>query len=72
MSFKIEHGVAIPKKRSECSKYPFNLMGIGDSVLGHEKEGARIAAAASVWGKLNGKKFISRKVEGGVRVWRTA
>lgn len=54
------------------STYPFGKMEIGDSFsAGNDLPSVRkIRAAASWYGRRNGKKFSCRMVEGGYRVWR--
>jgi len=69
MSIEIEKRVAIPESKP---KYPYDEMKVGDSFF---VEGGNIQTIAnSNWrkGKLLGMKFISRRVDDGVRVWRTA
>lgn len=72
MDFQIERNIPIPPRTygSNSVKYAFALqMEVGDSVL---VETRRIASAVSNRLKLSGYKFVTRKVEGGIRVWRTA
>lgn len=87
MGYLIDKGVPIPRIKGPRggSKYPFATMEIGDSFMvrftDEEVKGssthsirARLIAAAwriSVHQKL-GHKFVTRVVEGGVRVWREA
>ena len=54
--------------------YPFKDMRVGDSVFfPDEPKGGRSnpAVAAKVYGAKYGKKFSARKMDGGVRIWRT-
>jgi hypothetical protein len=69
MGLQIEKGIPIPQSgsRTHARKYPFDEMEIGDSVL---VEDDRVYSAVSVYSKRNGKKYATRKVEGGIRVWR--
>jgi hypothetical protein len=70
--FKIEKG--IPQNiKSMRMQYPFDKMDVGDSFLvkGGE-QGMKARSAAGNWGKVNGKKFSTRKVGDDYRVWRTA
>jgi len=69
MSIEIEKMVAIPESKP---KYPYEDMKIGDSFF--VKGGNIQTIANSNWrkGKALGMKFISRRVDDGVRVWRTA
>lgn len=47
--------------------YPFSDMQPGDSFV---TDRPAVRAAANVWAKRKGMKFITRTVEDGVRVWR--
>lgn len=60
------------------SKYPFNDMEIGDSFLietdsNHYRKQASTLSLAKKWAIKNNPeaKFATRKVEKGVRIWRT-
>ena len=70
----IEKGVSVPPaNRSGDYKYPIREMNIGDSILdsGAEKtSSSKIRLSAKKYGDKVGKKFIARKVSGGVRIWR--
>lgn len=72
MSYEIEKGVPVPEQtgRGRSLKYPFPDMEIGDSILTETRSAFH---AASNWAsrQKNGWKFISKKVEGGFRIWRT-
>lgn len=75
--FVIEHGVPIPAKRKtgRSDSYPFRELGVGDSFFVAANGDAagirrnRLTAAAR---NYLPKKFITRIVDGGVRVWRIA
>lgn len=72
MDFQIERNIPIPPRMygSKSTKYAFALqMEVGDSVLVQTRP---IASAISNRLKISGYKFATRKVEGGIRVWRTA
>ena len=78
--FKIEKNIELPKRSSgRPSKYPFSEMKVGDSffipvadhidiwnVAGAVRNAANMARIRD---KTIGR-FSTRKVEGGVRVWR--
>ena len=66
--YKIDKGVPLPGK---CTKYPWEQMGIGDSFFVKNGNQARVGASATNAARF-GKKFTTRKVDGGVRVWRVA
>jgi len=70
--FVIEKGVPVAPPGN--SIYPFGELDVGDSFL--LPTGAGNASAfrrsASLWAARHGAKVTIRKVDGGVRVWRTA
>lgn len=78
MTFPIEKGIPPPEDKPKTrNQYPFNEMKVGDSffVPFREDEDERVvrnkigtAARGARW--RTGMKFVSRAVEGGVRVWR--
>jgi hypothetical protein len=65
MTYKIEKGIPIAK-----NGYPFGEMEVGDSFLAEAKLLQRVRFAASKFGKDHNKKFATRQVPEGVRVWR--
>lgn len=76
--YEIDKGIEIPAPNIANNArrlYPFPEMEIGDSFLvpgdGDKKVlQARLGSAACYFGKRNSKRFVTRSVEGGVRVWR--
>ena len=71
--FEIDKGVEIPAKRARRRNYPFREMEVGDSFFVPTDKPANVSA--SICGcvrssRYPGKRFTSRKVEGGVRCWR--
>jgi hypothetical protein len=69
--FKIEKGVAI--RQSKGSKYPFELMEVGDSFLAPSQESAHSACRAyRVRAKSPGFSISTQKEGDSHRVWRTA
>lgn len=80
MEYKIEKNIPIPKKigvgRKAKDYYPLEKMQVGDSFLIRfkytTKERLKIASRISMWQKRNGagKKFATRRVDEGIRVWR--
>lgn len=54
-------------------KHVFYDMNVGDSffVEGETSQG-NVAMQSRNYAAKSGKKFVSRKVEGGVRIWRVA
>ena len=80
--YLIESGIEIPNSRGNTKggqRYPFERMEVGDSFLikpnGTPKRQLQVRVCAA-WtrhaSRKNGKRFTSRSVEGGVRVWRIA
>jgi hypothetical protein len=73
----IDKNVPLPPdlnaKRISCNKFPFSTMEAGDSFLvTDEYEKKCITVKACVYGKKHGKRFCTRKVPDGVRVWRVS
>ena len=76
---KIESGVEIPQPEAPLRKmkYPFNCLSAGDSFVFPVEEGEdrdvvqnRLRSAAANWGRDHGVKFVTRRVQNGIRVWR--
>lgn len=72
--YEIEKGVPLANKRGPTI-YPLDGLGVGDSF---RIPAADKAAARAIQQRLQGsfyaqrpKKFATRQVEGGLRVWRT-
>lgn len=67
-------GIPIPSKHS---KYPFHAMAVGDSFLVTVPDGSSLhtlrrfhsAVCQAIW-RLKEMQFTSRRVPGGIRVWR--
>jgi hypothetical protein len=71
--YKIEKNIPIIKHyRERVKKYPLDLMEINDSFFVPNKDTSASALGGylSMYFKRNNKKFITRKVDGGFRVWR--
>ena len=68
---EIEKDVPLPSKGKDgrATKYRFAEMQVGDSLF-DPKGGKGLRNAACQWARKNGVKFTSRKMDGGVRVWR--
>lgn len=66
----IEKGVPIPDNRIKTGLYPaLRSMDVGDSVF---IAGAKKNVATAAFSKHRPRTFTLRKVEGGIRIWRTA
>ncbi len=73
--FKIERGIPIPLTLSE--KMPLDEMKVGDSFFVATPEDKtqsqlrnHVSSTVTPYAKRIGKRFTTRKVDGGVRVWR--
>lgn len=71
--FQIEKSVPVPATRVNAV-YPFAQMAVGDSFLvpSDQAKAASVRACASAYSKRNGVKFVCKKTDDGIRVWRTA
>lgn len=78
MSFSIEQGIPIPNKHGSRTtiKYPLDKMNVGDSFLvecdsSDYSETNKIRGRVQYQSKTVTGKFVTRKVEKGVRIWRS-
>ena len=70
--YEIERGVEMPVIK-KTAKYPFKDLAVGDSFFVPDEagmSGRRMHSTAYNYGKRYGMKFVARRVEGGMRVWR--
>ena len=70
--YEIERGVEMPVIK-KTAKYPFKELAVGDSFFVPDEagmSGRRMHSTAYNYGKRYGMKFVARRVEGGMRVWR--
>lgn len=65
----IDKSIEIPEPYKQ-TKYPWADMGIGDSFFTNSIKLISMVPHAHKTGQRLGKKFVCRKVENGVRVWR--
>ncbi len=69
---KIEKNIKVPCGSHTLIKYPFGEMDVGDSILiGSDTEKHTARSAVFSYARMNRKKFVTRSVDGGLRVWRT-
>ncbi len=76
--YKIEKNIAIPSRRmyargQSAKKYPFEEMKKGDSFMVKTTSKTKIATVrtyANKIGRKNNLKFVTRRVPGGLRVWK--
>ena len=73
----IETDVDLPKRRAgRPPRDPWEKLGVGDSFFvaaswdEYDAVSNKVRASAWNWGKPRGIRFASRRVEGGVRIWR--
>jgi len=74
MEVTIEKGVPAPDSISHGRRlnYPLDKMDVGDSffITGDIKLLARAAESCRKYGLRKGRKYTSRRENGGLRVWR--
>jgi hypothetical protein len=71
---QIEKAIPIPVfAREYVSEYPFAEMGVGDSFLvesDQRSDHRRVRSRSQYYARLNNVRFVTRRVNGGLRVWR--
>lgn len=72
MAIKIDTGIPLPDPKTGGSKYPWKDMDIGHSFFVPEQVTATFKTQITNAQKRTGFRFTSRRVEGGIRVWRIA
>ena len=72
--YEIEKDVPIPNVRNKNKQQiPFAEMKVGESVFVPNGTGVSAARASASWhSKVTGRRFITRTVDGGIRVWRAS
>jgi len=65
--FKVEKGIPVPPVKN---KYPWLQMEVGDSFFVPGVTCKEFRTQPSSAGRRYGRKYASRSVDGGVRVWR--
>ena len=70
--FTIEKGIPVPKMTGagRKTKYPFESMQVGDSFFVKDGTVKTLSRSCGTYGKRLERKFTSRTVDGGSRVWR--
>jgi len=69
----VEKNIDMPVMRVTASKYPYDEMEVGDSFMVTSERVSMINTMCGVNKKKGvelGMKFIAKRVDGGVRVWR--
>lgn len=70
--FEIEKFVPIPVGYAKKKKYPFAEMEIGDSILFCGSDMKKARSYSHAFGVRHGMKFVTRLVDGGMRIWRVS
>jgi hypothetical protein len=65
----IDRGVPIPRRGG---KYPYEELGVGDSFFVPNGESQLVSNNNWRMSKKLDRKFVCKKIDGGIRVWRTA
>lgn len=71
---KVEKHIPLPPIRQEYANYPFEEMEVGDSFFVPDMDGImahRLQVQISYQRHRSDKRFTSRRVADGVRVWRS-
>lgn len=71
MTYVIEKGVPLPANFRR-DRYPFGAMEVGDSFAVPTRKVRAAISSASQHGKRTGRKYVSRKSDDGIRIWRVA
>lgn len=71
--YKIENDIPVPPNRSKNARNAFTdavkALDVGQSFF-VEMLQANVCTRANIIAKATGRKFTTRKVEGGIRIWR--
>ena len=71
MAIKIEKNIDLwPRKAVRVCVYPLHDMEVGDSIFVYDFAASSARVQAAKHQRQFGTKFESRKVEGGIRIWR--
>jgi hypothetical protein len=68
---KIETDVPVPMS-TRSRKYPFLDMQVGESIWFDEQVNGRAYRSALSTGTRHNLKFVARKEDSGIRIWRSA
>lgn len=73
MTYKIEKNIPFEHAVSTRSSYPLAALDIGDSFLVADMMQRQVVrSSAYMFGRRYNRKFKTKAVDGGVRVWRIA
>jgi len=65
----VESGIPAPASRT---KYPWDAMKVGESFFVPGKSTNQLGGLLTARARADGRKYTSRTVDGGTRVWRIA
>ena len=73
--YEIETGIPLPDTADGAPKknmkYGFHRLDVGQSIfVPDQRTDGSAACSAREHGRRNGKSFVARAVDGGVRIWR--
>lgn len=78
-SYPIESGIPIPPRARPAGldlrgseRFPLEALRVGQSFWVPEEDGRAARSHACVVSNQTGRRFVSRAVDGGVRLWRVA
>jgi hypothetical protein len=71
-AFVIEKGVPFPGPQGRGLFGAVRRMEVGDSIFVADGKQNTVSATGSAIGRRTGRKFMTRKVEGGIRIWRVS
>lgn len=57
-------------KRGKTFKYPFHELEVGESFFVENLQSRNLGGSVTYASKVLGRKFTTRTMDGGVRVWR--
>lgn len=67
----IEKGIPLPERAGTLNSiYPFHDMEVGDSVFYEGEKGVKARTSAYTFSARRGFKFVARKENNGIRIWR--
>jgi hypothetical protein len=66
---KIETDIPVPAS-TRSRKYPFLDMQVGESIWFDEKVNGKAYRSSLSTGTRHNLKFVTRKEDGGIRIWR--
>lgn len=74
--YQVDSNVEVPQAKGKRNAYPFKSLEIGDSFfipvekIDITKSQRKMSAICVTTGKRHGKKFVTRRVDGGLRIFR--